>query len=154
MELQNKFEEEIRQVIVKHGNVHLTYKHESVRTMEVLKDDTDTNLLFIESGSPYLTPTGRQKRTELIYFAPNKADWRIECKSRENPYGLLGEIQRELNFVADIPESRYCLVLTNNLLTPHFLPELTQNVREKGLQDKVWIGSKKQFKKMLKQAMK
>lgn len=152
MARHNEFEDVIEQVIRKHGNVQLIFPKESVRSMKVLKDDTNINLLFTDARSPHLTPTGRQKSTEFVYFAPNKADWRIECKSRKT-YGLLGEITRELNFVADIPEKLYCLVLTDNLLTTDFLNELNQIVREKGLEDKVWIGGKKKFKKMLKRVV-
>jgi hypothetical protein len=139
-------------VLLKTGQVELVHQSQSVRATEVLKQATNRTTLFTDAGSPYCTELGNQKRTEFVYFAPNKADWRIECKSRQT-IGLLGEISHELNYVAEIPEELYCLVLTENLLTPYFLKELTQIITEKNLEEKVWIGSKKQFKKMLEKCI-
>jgi len=149
----NLFEEKIKQLTHNHGNVQYVLHRESVRSAEVLKNNTDANIMFTEAGSPYLTPTGKQKRTEIVFFAPDKADWRIECKSRENDYDLIGEIETELNYVQDIPEELYCLVLSDNLLNEYVLNVLHEKIREKGLNGKVWIGNKKQFKKKLKKAM-
>ena len=127
----------------------------SVKADKAIKLYDKGNKLFIQSRSPYQTPTGLQKRSDLSLYCPMYGiDWRIECKSRENAYDLLGEITRELNFVADIPEKLYCLVMTDNLLTTYFLNELNQIVREKGLEDKVWIGNKKKFKKLIKKYVK
>lgn len=153
MTRKNEFEESVNQAIRKVINVQLTFDSESVRAIEVLKQSSNKNKLFYDACSTYLTPTGRQKQTEFVLHCPIYGiDMRIECKSRQT-YGLLGEIKSELDYVNNIPESRYCLVLTENLLTPYFLAELKQNVLEKGLTDKVWIGSKKQLKKMLKKSM-
>lgn len=146
----NRFEKQIFELIKKLISV-TPRKSISVKADKAIKEYDNSNKLFIQPYSPYLTPTGLQKRTDLSLYCPMYCiDWRIECKSRKNAYDLLGEIERELNFVADIPEQLYCLVMTGNLLTPYLLNELNQIVSEKGLENKVWIGSKKQFKKILK----
>ena len=149
MKRHNNFEQEIMSVLLETGQVELVHQFQSVRAIEVLKQAATKVTLFTDASSPYCTAFGNQKRSEFVYYAPNKADWRIECKSRQT-VGLIGEIERELNYVADIPEKQFCLVLTDNLLTPYILNELQTIVREKDLIDKVWIGSKKQFKKLLK----
>lgn len=149
----NEFETQIEQVLRKHGNFELVFNDESVRSAEILKRSLTENAMFKNLGSPYLTPTGQQKKTEFGFFSPNKADWRIECKSRHNNYGLVGEIERDLNFVADIPEERFCLVLTDNLINPYVMGEIRQIIADKQIGDKVWIGSKKDFKKMLKKVV-
>lgn len=153
MERHNEFEEQIRLLIKKHGNVHLEHPRQSVRATEVLKDSNNKNKLFTDASSPYRTEFGNQKRTEFVYHSPdNNIDWRIECKSRKT-INLIGEITHELNFVADIPENVYCLVLSDILIRPYILNQLIQIVVEKGLELKVWIGSKKDFKKLLKNKM-
>ena len=127
----------------------------SVVSDENVKRYDNTNKLFIQPHSPYLTPTGRQKRTDLSLYCPEHGiDWRIECKARKAPNNLLGEIERDLNFVAKIPEQLFCLVLSKKIITPYFLNEINQVILEKGLTNKVWVGSNKQFKKLLKKQVK
>ena len=145
----NNFEKQIFDIIKKQISV-TPRKSISVIADKIIKKYDNKNKLFIQPCSPYLTPIGNQKRSDLSLYCPVlNIDWRIECKSRQT-IGLLGEIKSELDYVANIPEQLYCLVMTDNLLTPHFLNELNQNVIEKGLNNKVWIGTAKQFKKKLK----
>ena len=150
----NKFEDKIENVLAKYGNIQLNFEGESVIAMQVMKQASDKNKLFKRACSPYPSPKARQKQTEFVYQSPvNDIDWRIECKSRQTE-SLIGEITHELNFVAKIPEKLYCLVLTKNLVTPYILGLINQNIAEKGLESKVWVGTKKQFKNLLKESQK
>jgi len=150
----NKFEDKIENVLAKYGNIQLNFEGESVIAMQVLKQASDKNKLFKRACSPHLSPTGRQKQTEFVFHSPlNNIDWRIECKSRQTK-SLIGEITHELNFVANIPEKLYCLVLSDILITPYILGLINQNIAEKGLEAKVWVGTKKQFKNLLKESQK
>jgi len=145
----NKFESEIIELIKRVLPV-TSRRSISVIADKVIKLYDDSNKLFIQPHSPYPTPFGYQKRNDISLYCPKlNIDWRIECKYRQTN-GLLGEISRELNFVADIPEKLYCLVMTDNILTPYFRRELNRNVQEKGLNNKVWIGSKSDFEALLK----
>jgi hypothetical protein len=149
----NTFENEIELVLRKHGNFKLVFENESVASANVLRRNLTQNAMFKNLGSPYLTPTGLQKKTEFGFYSPDNADWRIECKSRKQSNGLIGEIERDLNYVADIPEKLYCLILTDNLFIPYIINEIKQIISEKQITNKVWLGTKKQFKKKLKKAV-
>jgi hypothetical protein len=144
----NKFESEIIESI-KRILIIIPRKSISVKGDEAIKLYDNSNKMFIQPRSPYCSPFGYQKRNDISLYCPKlNIDWRIECKFRETN-GLLGEIIRELNFITNIPEKLYCLVMTDNILTPYFRRELNQNVQEKGLGDKVWIGNKCDFEALL-----
>jgi|JFJP01.1.fsa_nt_gi hypothetical protein len=150
----NIFELQTETVLNNHGNVQLIYIGESVVATKILKESTNKNKLFKNACSPYLTPTGRQKKTEFVYHSPsNNIDIRIECKSRKT-LGLIGEITDELNFITNIPEKQYCLVLSEILLSNYILDRINTIVVEKELQDKIWVGSLEQFKSFLKEHIK
>ncbi len=124
----------------------------SVKGDEAIKMYDNSNKLFIQPHSPYSSPFGYQKRNDISLYCPKlNIDWRIECKYRQTN-GLLGEIIRELNFITNIPEKLYCLVMTNNILTSYFRDELNKNIEEKGLKNKVWFGDENDFEILLKDA--
>jgi len=149
----NKFENKVEGLIKSFFNI-TPLPNESVRSMEVLKQATDRPILFTDAGSPYPTPTGQQKRTEFVLYCPDYGiDWRIECKSRKT-ISLIGEITIELNHVADIPEKRYCLVLSKVLDHEYVLNKIQQEIDLRQLNGRVWYGTKKQLKKLIKQQMK
>ena len=148
--MKNEFEDYIETITKAYGNVQQNHEGLSVRAIEVMKQASDKNKLFKNARSPYLTENGRQKITEYVYQSPlNNVNWRIECKSRIKP-GLLGEILIELNYVANILENLYCLVLSDSLMNPNFLRLLETNIREKNLSHKVWVGSATQYINLLK----
>ena len=141
-------------MLMKIGQIELVHRNQSVRATEVLKQANNRNKLFTDAGSPYPTKLGRQKRTEFVIQCPSSGiDWRIECKSRQT-LSLIGEVLIELNNVTDIPESKYCLVFNETLNDPYILNQIQTTVDEKNLNDSVWFGTKAEFKKLLKQAMK
>jgi hypothetical protein len=151
MKRANEFEEQTKTVIKEYGNVQLGYENKSVVAMNVLKQASNKNKLFEDARSPYLSPTGRQKKTEFVYHSPlNNIDVRIECKSRKT-IGLIGEITDELHFVSKIPEKQYYLVLSDLLLTDYILARINDIIVEKGLQNKVIVGGLECLKTMLKE---
>jgi len=149
----NKFEKKINRVIHKVINVQLEYEYETLIATKVLKQASNKNKLFFETGSPYPTITGRQKRTEIVLHCPDSGiDWRIECKSRQS-IGLIGQITTELQYVAQIPEKLYCLVFNDVLDNPYILNQIQEQIDLRELNDRVWYGTAKQFKKKLKKAI-
>lgn len=150
----NSFEQSTMEIVHKHGRIEGVYQgSNSVDAIQVIKNNDTSNKLFIDACSPYLTDYGNQKKTEFVLHLPqNGIDWRIECKSRKTPQ-LIGEILYDLNFVAELKERMYCLVLTDNLCYPYIATQIANTIKEKGIEDKVWFGTQKQFEKMLKKKL-
>lgn len=145
----NEFELKVEGLMRKVLNP-LIHENKSVVATKVLKESDDQNRLFKNAGSPYPTPTGRQKKTEFVLWSPeHQIDWRIECKSRKTQ-SLIGEIIIELNYVANISERVYCLVLNETLNEPYTMNLIKKEIRDRGLFERVWLLPYKDFKKLLK----
>ncbi len=139
------FEQKVLSVIRYRGNVQLEYYKLSLVAAKIIKQSNDKDKIIIEAAPPYCTDLGNPKHTEIVFQSPiNKLDLRIECKYRVKP-SLIGEIIKELNYVADIPEKLYCLVLDDNIATKSILKLIETTVKEKNLINKVWFGSLSNF---------
>lgn len=145
----NKFEAEIVELIKK--IIPVTSRRSiSVVADNAIKQFNDSNKLFIQCCSVYPTITGRQRRNDLSLYCPEfDIDWRIECKSRQTPNGLIGEIINEFNYVTEIPEKLYCLVYNKVLDVPYVRERIQNEIDLRGLNNRVWYGTKKEFKKYL-----
>lgn len=150
----NKFEAEIIELIKM--IIPVTSRRSiSVVADNAIKQFNNSNKLFLQCCSVYPTITGRQRRNDLSLYCPEyDIDWRIECKSRITPNGLIGEITKELRYVAMIPEKKYCLVYNKVLDVPYVKEQIQEEIDLRQLNDRVWYGTKKQFKKLIKQQMK
>lgn len=152
----NDFEQQTMQLIKSIGNVHIVHENLSRIGIKIIKESNKDNILFTDAGSIYLTDFGNQKRTEFVYHnLLNRLNWRIECKARKhkNTVKLISDILYPLNFVKNIDEDLFCLILSDNLDIPYITNQISQAIKEKNIKHKVWYGTLNQFTTMFKQKL-
>ena len=141
----NDFENYVMSIIKSRDNNCIVHEKLSLVAMQVIKDSNKGSILFTDAGSNYYNITGSQKGTEFVYHYPlNNIDIRIECKSRKT-INLLGEIIISLNYVANMSEKLFCLVLSDVLMNDYVLDLIKTTIKEKKLINKVWFGSAGDF---------
>ena len=151
MKRYNIFEQKITNTICKVIKPDLAYTtNNSLELLEIKKHSNNLIKMFFDCGSLYKTEYGYQKKTEIVFYSPlHNLNVRVECKSHQS-LGLLGNVIDELNFIKYYLEDEFWLVLEGALLRPSALKRINEAIVERGLVNKVWVGSSKQLKKKLK----
>jgi hypothetical protein len=152
IERKNEFENRTIQLIQSIVPIQACYPEgNSVDVLKIMKSTDRSNKVFLDACSPYHTPLGNNKKTEIVLHCPAYGiNWRLECKSLKKYSSMVGATLYELNFIAKIHEDKYCLLLEGALTTPYVTRQICQIIREKNLRDKVWYGSLQEFEQLLR----
>jgi len=147
----NELENDTQLLIRKFIEVIIYQGYNSELIVETMKQYGDNNKLFYDSGSPYLTQYGNQKKTEFVLYCLIYAiNWRIECKSEvKYNQSMICRVYDELDYVSKIHEDKLFLVLGGAFNCKVVYQTLSTKIREKGLENKVWYGDLKMFEKVL-----
>jgi len=123
-----------------------------MQVIRAVERKRNNNLMFTDVPSTYQTPTGRYKRNEgAIYMPKNNIFWRLECKSQIEYSDMVGRVLFELNFVKNINEGKYCLILEGAYLIRYVRDIVLSVIKEKKLERFIWLGDLEQFIMYLKQ---
>jgi hypothetical protein len=154
MEFSNYTENAVYKTIRKYVDIDRFYMPTSYEQyLKQLSRGTELNKFFKNVPSPYLTPNGNNKRTEMSLQLESGLSMRVECKHQTSYSNLVATATFELNFVEDIPEDMYVLILEGKAFTmPYTLNILSKEILNKNLKKKVWYGTLAQFEELLKVA--
>ncbi len=118
-------------------------KYNSLINVQNKKEEvTNRPIIFQDIESPYPTFKGNPHVTEFGLYAPmHKIDARIECKSMSALSNMAKGVLDELQYVTELPEQLFCLVLGKELLNIMFKKALMERIKKFELQRRVWYGS-------------
>jgi len=154
IKFSNETERLTKEMLFNILNIEKYYEPQTYRIYLNHLNSANKTTFFKNVPSPYLTEKGNNKRTEMSLFIKDFGSIRIECKHLVKYSNLVSVVEYELNFVDEIPEDYYCLILMGEGFNNRIFQERLEYKIKTQVSKKIICGSISDFEHIIKNIIK